>query len=349
MHTIITILLGGLSLMAISLERTYRRIPLKELKRRARKGDELANILYRAVSYGPSLGVVLWLLIGITNTAFFIVLTKTSPTWFAVVGCLAIIWFGYFWLPSREVSKFGTWIAKSLAPFFGWLLNYIHPVVNKVGRTIDRKRNVVLHSGLYEKQDLVDLIERQKVVAHNRIDHEELEMVKHVLTFGDKIVKDFLTPRRVVKSVAVDETVGPILLDELHESGYSRFPVYDGKKNNIVGLLYLRDLIGINDKKTAKEVMRKDVVYIHEDQSLYDVLKASVKTRKQLFIVVNTFEEYVGVISLEDVLEQALGQRIIDEFDKYEDLREVAASQAKEEHEDNDHAHPDKYPKSSEA
>lgn len=336
MQTIIIILLAAFALLSISLERTYHRVPAKELKRRARGGDEMANMLYRAVSYGPSLGVVLWFLIGISNAAFFIVLTKSAPTWFAVVGIIAVIWIGYLWLPARDVTKVGSWVAAKLAPIFGWLLRYIHPVVNRVGHFFDRHRIRYFHHKLYEKEDLIDLINKQKTDPENRIDLAELEMAKHVLTFGDKKVRDFLTPRRIVRSVSIEESVGPILMGELHKSGHSRFPVYDGKKNNMVGILYLRDLVGAEDKSSVKQLLRKDIFYIHEDQGLYEVLQASIKVRQHLFIVVNTFEEYVGVISVEDVLEQALGQNIVDEFDQYDDLREVAATQAKKEHDEHD-------------
>lgn len=336
MQTIIIVLLGAFALLSISLERTYHRVPAKELKRRARAGDEMANMLYRAVSYGPSLGVVLWLLIGISNAVFFVVLTKSSPAWFAVVGIVAVLWIGFLWLPARDVTKLGSWIAAKLAPVFGWLLRYIHPLVNRTGQFMDRHRVRFFHHKLYEKEDLIDLINKQEEDSDNRIDAAELDMTKHVLTFADKKVRDFLTPRRVVKSVSIDESVGPILMGELHKSGHSRFPVYDGKKNNMVGILYLRDLIGTEEKGLVRQLLRKDIFYIHEDQSLYEVLQASVKVRQHLFIVVNTFEEYVGVISIEDVLEQALGLKIVDEFDQYDDLREVAAIQANKEHKEHD-------------
>lgn len=332
MGIIINIILASLALLAISLERTYRRVPAKELKRRAREGDEMANMLYRAVSYGPSLRVVLWILIGITNGVFFVVLTRTSPLWFAFIGTVAVIWFGFLWLPARDVSKYGSWLATKLAPIIGWLLEYIHPLVNRIALYIDKHRPLSIHTGLYEKEDLIELIDRQQVQVENRIDKAELEMVKHVLVFGDKLIREYLTPRRVVKAISIDEAVGPVLMGELHKSGHSRFPVYDGKKDNIVGILYLRDLIDANETGTVAKLLRKDIFYVHEEQTLYAVLQAAIKVRQHLFIVVNSFEEYVGIISIEDVLEEIIGSSIVDEFDQYEDLRAVAAKMAKTEH-----------------
>ena len=66
MQTFLTIVLAALTLLSVSLQRTYSRVPLKELKRRARNGDELSIAIVKAVGFGHSLRVVLWFLIGIT-------------------------------------------------------------------------------------------------------------------------------------------------------------------------------------------------------------------------------------------------------------------------------------------
>jgi CBS domain containing-hemolysin-like protein len=248
------------------------------------------------------------------------------------MAILAIIWFGFLWLPARDVTKYGTWFAVKLAPIIGALLEYIHPLVNKLGKYFEKHRPLSIHTGLYEKEDLIDLIDKQKIQVENRIDKAELDMVKQVLSFGDKKVADYLIPRRLVASISMDDSVGPILMGEVHKSGHSRFPVYEGSKDNIVGLLYMRDIMGQKEGGEVKKLIRKDVVYIHEEQTLYDVLQAAVKVRQHLFIVVNSFEEYVGIISVEDVLEQIIGMNIVDEFDQYEDLRAVAAKMAESEH-----------------
>jgi CBS domain containing-hemolysin-like protein len=121
-------------------------------------------------------------------------------------------------------------------------------------------------------------------------------------------------------------------MTELHESGFSRFPVYDQSQNDIVGMLMLRNLINAKHGGTVKDYCKKDLQYIHEDQDLYSALAAMLKTQQHLFIVVNSFEEYVGVIGLEDVLEQLIGLQIVDEFDSHDNMREVAARMAQFEH-----------------
>jgi CBS domain containing-hemolysin-like protein len=325
-------LLAGLTLMAVSLQRTYRHIPLIEMKRRARKGDELAQALYRAAGYGHSLRALLWLLIILSSGGFFIVLGRSAPTWFALTAGAILLWVGYVWLPAGRVTSLGEWLAARAAPLLAWILNYLHPTIDALHISIRRFRPLHFHTGLYEKEDLIGLLEEQQVQADNRIEQTELQVALAALQAGDKLVRDCMTPRKVVKMVGADETVGPLLMSELHQSGFSRFPVYEGKKDNIIGTLFLRDLVKTKAGGLVRKIMRPEVCFIHEEQSLIETLQAILKTRHHLFIVVNSFEEYVGVISMEDVLEQIIGSPIVDEFDQYEDLRAVAAKVAEAEH-----------------
>src|SRR3990167_8528946 len=137
-----------------------------------------------------------------------------------------------------------------------------------------------------------------------------------------------MTPRRAARIVSVKDSIGPVLMGELHDSGFSRFPVYQDKEDHIVGTLYIHDLVAVKTGGEVRNFMDKKVYYVHDQQTLNHVLQAFLKTKHHLFIVVNNFEDFVGVITIEDVLEQILGQPIIDEFDKYDDLREVAKLEA---------------------
>jgi CBS domain containing-hemolysin-like protein len=130
--------------------------------------------------------------------------------------------------------------------------------------------------------------------------------------------------------VSVEDEVGPLFMDELHKSGHSRFPVYDPEKDDaIVGILYLRDLIGSKKSGSVKALMSPQVYFVHEELDLNHALNGFIKTHHHLFIVINNFEEFVGILTIEDVLEQVLGRQIVDEFDAYENLREVALLRAR--------------------
>lgn len=334
MTLISILLLAGLTLLTISLQRTYGSVPLKEMKRRARSGDTVAATLYRAASFGSSLRALLWILIVLVGASFFVVLSHVTETWFAILVSGALLWFGFIWLPAQEATQVGIWLARLLAPVFEKILQYLHPLLDRITKFIRRHRPISVHTGIYDKDDLLGLFERQKVQADNRVDRHTLEIVEHVLKFADKKVSDILTPRRVVKAVSVDDTIGPVIMTDLHKSGHSRFPAYEGKQDNIVGVLYLRDLVRAKAGGTVQKVMSKTVCYVHEDQPLTEALQAILKTHQQLFVVVNSFEEYVGIVTIEDIMEEIVGKQIVDEFDQYDDLRAVAKKLADKEHEE---------------
>lgn len=326
------LLLTVLTLFAISLQRSYASVPLKELKRRSRAGDPVAATLLRAAAYGPSLQTLLRGMTIVVSALLFVLIARQTATWFSLITIGIVLWLGFIWLPAHTVSQRGIWLAERAAPLLARILQYLHPVIDRLHHFAKRNHPVTIHTGMYDKDDLRDLFARQRVQADNRVDEQTLAIVAQALEFGDMKVSDILTPRRVVKAVAGTDTVGPLLMDDLHKSGHSRFPVYEDKHDNIVGILYLRSLIKAKTGGKVSASVHKQVCYVHEDQPLTEALQAILKTHQQLFIVVNSFEEYVGIVTIEDIMESILGKQIVDEFDEYEDLRAVAAKMAQKEH-----------------
>lgn len=326
----------GTLLLAISLKKTYSYVPAKELKRRARD-DEVARLLYRAVAYGESLDILLWIIIGISAAAFFVLLSVGMSPWLALILSALTIWVGFALLPASRVSTLGATVAKASAPPLAWLLERLHPALQMLHRWLLRLRPVTVHTGLFTKEDLLELIDQQKIQVDNQISPQELEVITHALQFGDIQVTEVMTPKRMIRSVGVDETIGPILMGELHDSGHSRFPVHEAGSEAYVGTLYAKDLLHARAGGLVKGIMKPEVYYVHEQQNLAEALQAFIKTKHHLFVVVNSFEEIVGIITLEDVLEQIVGKPILDEFDHYDDLRAVAVRQAAKIHKDQKH------------
>src|SRR5690606_35080755 len=95
----------------------------------------------------------------------------------------------------------------------------------------------------------------------------------------------------------------------------------------------------------VKNLMESRIYYVHDESSLDEVLQAFIKTHHHMFLVVSDFEEVIGLITMEDVLEQVVGKPIIDEFDQYDDLRAVAAKAARKEHKQNHIGEPTVEPK----
>lgn len=331
MMVVFYIVLTGLMLSGIVLLKVYTSTPPAELKRRVRQGDSAAKLLYKVAAYQASLQILLWAIIGFSAGGLFVLLSRSMASWLAGLLIVLLLWLGFGWLPYTRVSLAGKKLAQWAAPPLAWILNKLYPLLRGVEeKTVGYRLNI--HTGIYEKEDIIELLRRQQHQPDSRIDPSELEVIEGALGFGDKLVRSIMTPRRIAKLVSTDDTVGPLLMDELHKSGHSRFPVYEGKKDKIVGMLLLRDLIGKPEGGQVRDFMHKSVFYVHEEDTLARALQAFLKSHRHLLVVVNSFEEIVGLLTLEDVLEQIVGNPIIDEFDEYDDLRAVASKQAAKEH-----------------
>lgn len=321
-----------ITLLAIGLQRTYYHYPVKELKRRARNGDPLASVLYKPVSYGVSLRLFLWSIIILSAAFSFVLLSKSLESWFAIIVIAFLIWLGYLWIPSRNLNAVSERITVAATPTVDWLLNYLYPLFDRIATFMRRRRYLQVRTNLYEKEDIYDLLERQKDMDDNRISEHDIALLQHVLQFSEKRVSDVYIPMRAVQVIDTNEAIGPKLMDDLYKSGFSRFPVFENDASNIVGTLYLKDLVHKKSKGHVKDVVRSEVFYVHEDFTLQQALQAFLKTKHHLFIVVNEFEEFVGIVTIEDILEAMIGKQIVDEFDTYENVRAVAHATAKKEH-----------------
>lgn len=334
MELILILALTVLLLASLLMSAVVNSLPLKEWKRRARVHKDLdSSRIYKAAAYGSSLDILLWK-IGSVSAAVLLIKASNASPWLVVALALVLGWL--FWRGIRiNLAQWHVKAAAATAPLFSWLLNYLQPILGRLADFLEKNRLLPPHTRVYEKEDLLEIIKSQGHQHDNRIAEAELKAAAGSLTFGDKEVSSVMTPRRVVKMVASTDSIGPLLMDELHASGFSRFPVVKelSKSANpeIVGMLYLHDLVGYVRKGRVRDVMKKKVHFINEAQTLKDALSAFLKTENHLLVVVNNFEEITGVITMEDVIEQILGEKITDEFDRYDDMRAVAGAEARNE------------------
>jgi len=324
----------------------FRSLPLHELRRRARGKDHQAAAIYRVAAYGPTFEGLIYPL-GLASAIILVLWTARTGWWQAVVTIFIELALAFWWPRARPggwLWKFGAWVA----PLYAKVFSFIRPVLGPLAKLVPAGVWVPVHAGIYEKEDLLELLDSQSGVVDNRVSDQDLLIASNALRFGDKKVASVMTPRREMRLVAEDEAVGPKLMDELHATGFSRFPVVAGSAKaaspTVIGTLYFKDLLKHDGKGSIKDIARHDAYFINESCDLHDCLAAFSSSKHQLLIVVNNFEEIVGVISLEDVLEQILGAPIGDEFDKYDDLRAVANIEAERERAAHHEADPPKEP-----
>jgi CBS domain containing-hemolysin-like protein len=326
--TVLAIIFLLLALLGVVVRKTYYYLPRRELKRRAEKHDANAVQLYRAVAYGNSLRTLLWLYIGLTCAASLILLARQLPVWLSLLLVAPLLWVAFSLLPATRTTSIGLFLAKLATPPIAWLLNYVHPVFSRGADRVERRYTALNHTGLYEREDLLELIKRQHHQPDSRLTDEELEIVERTLSFDDYTISDIMTSRKKVKILLANDTVGPILIDEVHKSGQPYALVRESAKGPFAGTLLAHQL-NLDSSGKVKDSMDSTVYYLHESDALGQALHAFFVTNSSLFVVVNNFEEYVGVLTIAAVLKQLLGHVPGDDFDQYADPATVAIRHVK--------------------
>ncbi|HXR49717.1 MAG TPA: CBS domain-containing protein [Verrucomicrobiae bacterium] len=317
-----------LALGGISLRKTYFYLPVRELKRRAEHHDTVAAKFYSAVAYGNSLRSLLWLYIGLTSAGSIILLARQLPVWASLLIVAPLLWAAFSLLPATRLTKPSTQLTLFITPAIARLLNYLHPALNRGADIVEKRYTRSMHTQLFEREDFMELIERQQAQEDSRLSGEELEIIKRALSFSDRKVIDILTPRKAIKIVLADDTIGPILITELHENKQSYALVRETAKGAFVGTLSVRQL-GLRSSGSARQVMDSAVYYLHEEDSLSQALHAFFATNKSVFVVVNSFEEFTGIVTIESILKELLGHIPGDDFDQYANPAAVAARHTK--------------------
>lgn len=291
-----------------------------EIERRKRNGEQAASTLARRREY---LGDLLSLQRVIISLLLVAISALCVAAWGWAVGIVVALLVALQYGVVARVSILHRFVQNQYVRFEPSIISFIekYPIVTKVIRTITTP---VHETKLGSREELLHLVSQSGIV----LSHDEKLLVGHALTFGDKVVHEIMTPRSVIDSISRTELLNPLVLDQLHKTGHSRFPVIDGDIDHVVGVLHLRDILIIDSTKkhTSKveTAMEQKVFYIHENQTLDKALAAFLRTRHHLFIVVNEYRETVGIVSLEDVIEKLIGKKIVDEFDAHDDLRAVA-------------------------
>lgn len=329
MNTVILIFAIALSVYLVQVIKSFGYMSVAELKRRARGGDKQAAKVFRARVHGLQVWIVLWTLLSLTIALTVLSLDSLLPFAIALPLDVLLLVAMHVILPWARWPKPSLALASHVGPALGWFIYKSSPVLGFVDRLLGRWVEIESTTRIHSKEELLENL--QKLPGElDRVGKDELRIAMHSLTFGEKIIGEVMTPRSVMTTVSVEDNLTPLLLSELHDSGFSRFPVRVGTQDTFVGVLYLKDAATLKGTATVKSKMREEVYYVNEQTNLDQVLNAFLRTEHHLFIVVNEYEEVVGVISIEDVLEQIIGKSIVDEFDKYSDLRAVARQKADE-------------------
>lgn len=329
MITILVQLLAGVLALATaglkSLHFRTNELSDFELNRRVKAGDEEAKAEATFRDMRPLLDALRR--VGVLVLTIVIVIILASRYNFVLAIIFALLWLFVVELLSSQpwLVRLADQISIKYEPQLQKAAYTLRPVLKWLADS--RVLGSTASPAFYSKEELLQEVEHD----HSVLDRDEKLLIKQALAYQDILVRDIMTPRSVLTTVEEDDTVGPVLLDRLHKSGHSRFPVIHEDLDHVVGVLYMHELVPLDPKvKKVGDIMNRKVFYVHQDKKLDHVLQAFLRTKHHLFMVVNEFEEVMGVVSIEDVLETIIGRKIVDEFDRYEDLRAVAKLAADE-------------------
>lgn len=302
-----------------------------KLQRAATQGDKNAKRLFAQYGMRYRLQATLLTCVALSLASLIVLVhAEVHGPLSLVFGALLLI-LATVVLPLRFQGSALFWAAKLDTPL-NKLTSAASPIIKHLSIFLEQHDTTeqIKHA---TKKELQAMLESKDLTAGSDITPDEARMLRKVLTFSEHKIRDIMTPRRMVRLVTADDELGPVLLDELHKAGHSRFPVIsgEGKEPQFVGTLFIRDLALQKKVRKVSELMSPDVIYIHEEESVDKALRAFLRTRHHLFVVVNNFQEFVGVLSIEDALEEIIGKEIVDESDTVADLREEARQQADEE------------------
>jgi len=270
------------------------------------------------------------------NIAIVLLFESLSDSWFSGIDYTINLYF--FQLSLLLILKIG--VATFLILLFGEILPKIYASRNKVSfallmayplQVLDtlfsplslpmRSTTIYIHNrfGKQKANISVDQLS-QALELTNQADttREEQKILKGIVTFGNTDTKQVMKPRMDIFALNEDVPYKEIM-PHIIENGYSRIPVYKDSIDNITGILYVKDLMPYIDRKTLDwKTLKREAYFVPENKKLDDLLNEFKEMKMHLAIVVDEYGGTSGLISLEDIIEEIVGE-ISDEFDD-EDL-----------------------------
>ncbi|KAM6203840.1 LOW QUALITY PROTEIN: metal transporter CNNM1 [Sarcoramphus papa] len=252
--------------------------------------------------------------------------------WLPVLLCAAAVFLGGEVLPYSVCSRHGLAIASRTLCLTRLLMLAAFPLCYPLSRLLDWALRQEL-SVFSTRERLLETL--RAAGPHGDLVREELAMVQGALELRTKVVEDVLTPLADCFMLRADAVLDFATVSEILRSGYTRIPVYEGdRRDNIVDLLFVKDLAFVDPDdctplQTVTRFYRRPLHCVFNDTRLDTLLEEFKKGKSHLAIVqrVNNegegdpFYEVMGIVTLEDVIEEIIKSEILDETDLYTDNR----------------------------
>ena len=270
--------------------------------------SELAPILY---GWMPFFSVEVW------NSISIVLITIILSYFTLVLGEL---------VPKRIAMKYYEKIAFSTVRVIRTIAIVASPFVKFLTFSTNMVSKLFGVSEIEEETVTEEEIRMMVDVGEEKgaIDKEEKEMINNVFEFNDKVVSEIMVPRTEIYAVDMNLSISKVLeeITDDDDFRFSRIPVYDETIDEIKGVVYIKDILLSTKNKNVKiKNLVKEAYYVPETKPLNELFNELRKNRKQIAIVVDEYGGTAGVVTMEDILEEIVGE-IYDEYDEVEKIFE---------------------------
>ena len=317
-------LFSGLNLGLMALDPTELQVVITAGNQTERKYAKVIEPIRRHGNY-----LLCTILLGnvLVNNTLTVLLDDITSGIVAVIGAtLGIVIFGEI-IPQSICSRYGLAIgAKTI-----WLTKFFMIVTSPLSYPLSMILDWVLGAEIgriYNREKLLKLLEITK--THNDIENDEMQMISGVLNFKKKTVADVMTKYEDVFMLEIDSILDFDTVDRIYQSGHSRIPVYEVDRSSVVSILHVKDLAFVDPDdasplRTIVEFHNRPVSWVHDDTSLDRMLDYFKKGISHMVLIkvirqvddLDPAYDVVGVVTLEDVLEELIQSEIVDETDVY--------------------------------
>lgn len=149
------------------------------------------------------------------------------------------------------------------------------------------------------------------------IEEEEVAMIRRIFAFDDLVAKQVMVSRTEVKTLEAGVTLDEVR-KVVREEEHSRYPVYEGDPDNIIGILHVKDLLHCGDTSVDLKTLVRPPYFVPESKPINDLLREFQRIKQQMAIVVDEYGGMAGIVTIEDILEEIVGE-IHDEYDSPEE------------------------------
>lgn len=250
----------------------------------------------------------------------------TVETWSGISIILITIILSYFTLIFGELVPKRIAMKKSEMIAFASIgvIQFISMVTSPFVRFLEFSTNIVskLFGVTGDEEEVVTEEEIRMMVdvgqEKGTIEQNEKEMINNIFEFNDRTVSEIMTPRNEIFALDSNLAMADAISEIAEDYKYSRIPVYKDNVDQIIGILYIKDmLLEQKNKNTKVKNLVKDAYFVPETKNIDELFSEMRKNKKQIAIVIDEYGGTAGLVTMEDILEEIVGD-IFDEFDEFE-------------------------------